>query len=336
MLKQTSQYSCLIPDARRLIPVILFSVVCLYCSCQQQKPVSFDLTYKPNGVELFGPNIISTSLYERDMAISEKGDEIIFTLGDYSQSKRCLVAIKKTGNTWGKKHILSFSGKYNDIEPCLSYDGKKLYFASDRPVENISTKKNYNIWVTERSGTGWSSPAPLPSTINTENDEFYPSVTRNNNLYFTSVRKNGFGSEDILLSKYTDGKYSDPEPLDTCINSKYDEFNAYVSPDENLIIFSSYGRKDDIGGGDLYYSKKDNAGKWTSAVNMGPGINSDKIDYCPFIDLPRGNFYFTSERILPGGKRIEEVSELEEYSRGILNGMGNIYRINVDKIIKGE
>jgi hypothetical protein len=318
---------------KNIILIASLSVI-LLSRCKTDKPGYIDLEYKPGQVELFAPGIVSTNLYERDIAISTGGDEIIYTSGDYKQSRRCLVCIRKTGNEWGKKEILSFSGQYNDIEPCFSVDGDKLYFASDRPIEKASKKSDYNIWVSERIKNGWSDPEPLQPTINTDKDEFFPSISRNNNLYFTSVRANGIGNEDILLSRYVDGEYSVPVPLDTNINSSAYEFNAYVSPNEDLIIFSSYGRKDDLGGGDLYYSKKYKSGNWTKSVNMGPLINSDKLDYCPFVDIPRGNFYFTSERILPTEKRITDISELERLANNVLNGMGNIYRINIDKIIK--
>ena len=304
----------------------MFFVVMLN-QCSSNLSNEIDLNFAPAKVELFGKGIISTKLYERDLAISPKGDEIIYTMSDYRQSRRCLVILRKNGNNWGKKEILSFSGKYSDIEPCFSVDGNKLYFASDRPIDSTSARKDFNIWVSERTNNGWSEPVPMPSNINTENDEFYPSVGKNGNLYFTSARENGIGKEDILLAKYVDGDYLAPIPLDTNINSKTYEFNAYINPDENLIIFSSYGRPDDFGGGDLYYCKKNKDGSWTPAVNMGSDINSDKLDYCPFIDIPRGNFYFTSEKMLSADKRIESVNEIEALADDILNGMGNIYRI---------
>ena len=291
-----------------------------------------DLVNTPNKVELFAKGVISTKLYERDIAISPKGDEIIFTVGDYKQSKRCLVIIKKTGNKWGGKEIIRFSGQYFDIEPCFSVDGNNLYFASNRPIYSNSKRNDFNIWISKRTNNGWSDPEPLPSNINTENNEFFPSISKNNNLYFTSVRENGIGKEDIFLSKYVSGKYLDPIPLDTNINTLLYEFNAYINPDENLIIFSSYGRKSDLGGGDLYYSRKDKYGNWTTAINMGPTINSDKLDYCPFIDIPRSNFYFTSERMLSISERISDVNEIEAIADNILNGMGNIYRIHLNKI----
>jgi hypothetical protein len=320
---------------KTIVFIILLSVT-LLSRCQLDKSGCIDLECTPNQVELFAVGNVTTSLYERDIAISAGGDEIVFTLSDYKQSRRCLVIIKKIGNNWGKKEILSFSGQYNDIEPCFSIDGNRLYFASNRPIKKTSTNNDYNIWGSKRINNGWNEPEPLPPAINTDKDEFFPSISRNNNLYFTSVRENGIGNEDIFLSRYVDGMYLDPEPLDTNINTVVSEFNAYVSPDENLIIFSSYGRKDDIGGGDLYYSKKDKYGNWAKAVNMGPLINSDKLDYCPFIDIPRANFYFTSERTLLIEKRIKNVSELEGFANDILNGMGNIYRININKVLKND
>ncbi len=316
---------------KRLVPILLLPMI-LSVQCHLNKSGEINLQYTPDKVELFGRDIVSTNLYERDIAISPKGDEIIFTLCDYRQTKRCLVVMKKTGSKWSRKGIFILSGKYRDIEPCFSVDGNKLYFASNRPIDSTSDRKDFNIWASKRTFDGWSIPEPLQSNINTENDEFFPSVSQNGNLYFTSVRENGIGSEDIFLSRYIAGRYLDPEPLDSNINTPTFEFNAYISPDENLIIFSSYGRKDDLGGGDLYYSKKNEQGNWIPAVNMGPSINSDQLDYCPFIDIFRGNFYFTSERILSIDKRIEDVYEIEATANSILNGMGNIYRVRLDRL----
>ncbi len=313
---------------KRLAPIIF---VFLLNQCQLDKSYEIDLEYAPHNVELFAGNFISTNLYERDIAISPQGDEIIFTLSDYKQSKRCLIKIEKLGNGWGKKEILSFSGQYSDIEPCFSVNGNELFFASDRPTDEDSVRGDYNIWVSKRTSNGWGEPKSLQSTINSERDEFFPSLAKNGNLYFTSVRENGIGSEDIFFSRLVDGKYTDPVPLDSNINTPTFEFNAYVNPEEDILIFSSYGRKDDFGGGDLYYSKKNKKGNWMTAVNMGPNINSNKLDFCPFIDISSGNFYFTSERVLLNDKKIENVSELEGIANDVLNGMGNIYRVHFDK-----
>lgn len=312
---------------KRVIIVLL--IVNLMNQCRPDRRQEIDLDFSPDKVELFAEGIISTRLYERDIAISPDKDEIIYTLSDYRQLKRCLVSNKRKGNQWENGRILGFSGTYNDIEPFISPEGDKLYFASDRPIFNDSARNDFNIWVSEKNKDGWSEPQPLDAIINTERDEFYPSLAKNGNLYFTSVRENGQGSEDIFVSRLVNGTYTAPEPLDTAVNSPTYEFNAYISPDEDLIIFSSYGRKDDSGGGDLYYSRKNKDGKWEKAVNMGSGINSDKLDYCPFLDVSTGNFYFTSDRVISSGKKINTVSELDSFANGVFNGTGNIFRIRM-------
>jgi Tol biopolymer transport system component len=259
------------------------------------------------------------------MAISPSGDELIFTAGDYRQNIRCLVRLKKQQSGWGHKTILGFSGRYQDIEPFISPDGQQLFFASNRPLDSDSSRSDYNIWMSRKIDGEWVDPAPMNENINTTGDEFYPSLAIKGNLYFTATRKDGIGREDIFMSQLVNGEYQTPIPLDTMINTVTFEFNAYVSPDENLIVFSSFGRDDDMGGGDLYFSKKDQKGAWMKSRNLQM-LNSDKLDYCPFIDIVRGNFYFTSER-LRESTIIKSIDDLETQANQVQNGLGDIYRI---------
>jgi hypothetical protein len=291
-----------------------------------------NLESSPKTLELFAENYISTNLYERDIAIAPDGNEIIYTLGNYKQTCRVLISIKKENGIWSDKKIVSFSGEYQDIEPFISTDGKRLFFASNRPINNTTNRTDYNIWVSEKINSKWSNPKVLDTIINSKKDEFYPSVTRNGNLYFTTSKENGIGKEDIFLSEFINGKYQNAKALNMNINSKSYEFNAYISPDETLIIFSSYGRKDGFGGSDLYYSKKDKNGQWQPSKNMGEKINSNKLDYCPFIDYKNNNFYFTSERFNISKTKISSVKEFNAVSNQALNGMGNLFRISLEQL----
>ncbi len=65
--------------------------------------------------------------------------------------------------------------------------------------------------------------------------------------------------DDIFISVLKDGQFSQAQTLPEAVNSKQDDFNAFIDPDEKFIIFSSYKRKDDLGRGDLYFAlrKKD-------------------------------------------------------------------------------
>ncbi len=302
----------------------------LIVSCVSPDYPQLLLDVNPDTVELFGRNVISTPLYERDIAISPDGNEIIYTAGDYRQNIRCLVSLKRHNGHWGEKRILPFSGRYQDIEPFITPDGNRLFFASNRPLAGDSLRSDYNIWVSDKAGDRWEPPFPVSARINTTGDEYYPSLSKKGHLYFTAVRTNGPGLEDIFVSTWENGVYQEPVPLDSNINSTVYEFNAYISPEEDLIIFSSYGRSDEQGGGDLYFSRKSTNGHWTKAKNL-EWVNTEKLDYCPFIDFPRGNFYFTSEQIGPQAI-IRSFIDLENQAGQVQNGLGDIYRISLDNL----
>ncbi len=78
--------------------------------------------------------------------------------------------------------------------------------------------------------------------INTKENEFYPSVTETNNLYFTSEGLGSKGKDDIFDSKYKEGKHELPKSLSDSINSDGIGFNSLIEPDESFLIFTCYKR----------------------------------------------------------------------------------------------
>lgn len=239
---------------------------------------------------------INTPGYERDMAISPDGKEVFYTSQDSTGRKQTIMHLyKKPDGSWTQPVPAAFSGQHRDLEPFFSPDGKQLFFASDRPKPNRDGK-DVDIWVMQKKGKSWSAPTNLGPAINSEGDEYYPSVTRDGHLYFTAERKDGVGKEDIYRAEFKNGQYLPAQVLDTGVNSTTYEFNAFVAPDESFLIFSSYGRADDKGRGDLYLSKRRPDGSWEKAYNL-ESINSDQLDYCPFVSPDGKTLYFTSERL---------------------------------------
>ena len=311
--------------------ILLPFLACQSNHTSQEKKPTLDITVASDSVSLFGEGIISTALFERDLAINPKGTEIVYTLGDYKQSRRSLVVMRQENGEWTAPEILPFSGsKHHDIEPFYTNEGNRIYFASNRPIFNDSTRNDYNIWYTDKVGGEWAEPIALDSIINTKGDEFFPSLSDKGNLFFTATREDGIGREDIFMSQYKEGHFLAPEVLPVEINTAYYEFNAYISPKEDLLIFSSYGRKDGQGGGDLYISRKDEHGNWGESKNMGTLINSEKLDFCPFIDWENRIFYFSSERTVLNTQALKTVSDIKQLAHNPLNGFSNIYKMSLD------
>jgi len=312
----------------------LITVLALTLSVLVVGQHKLELKNPPAEATLLAEGFISTSINERDFALSPDGNEIHYTISTPQSSFQTIVISKKDkhGN-WSKPELVSFAGKFSDLEPALSADGKKLYFASNRPLEG-SKPKDFDIWMVERNDDTWGEPRNLGPTINTESDEFYPSIAKSGNLYFTAQYKDGVGREDIFLASWKNGEFKKPVALDTAINSKGFEFNAFVDPDEKYILFTGYGRQDDTGRGDLYMSVQDASGKWLPAKNLKP-INSNRLDYCPYVSPDKKTLFFTSERApLPVSFDVKATyDQIQKVNQSTLNGSGNLYWVSFEKVL---
>jgi len=159
------------------------------------------------------------------------------------------------------------------------------------------TKQDFDIWKIDRlPGGSWGNPQHLDTMVNTGKNEYYPSVAKNGDLYFTVEAPYGKGKEDIVMCRPATSGYSKPVSLPDAINSPNYEFNAFIDSDEQYILFSSFGRSDDTGGGDLYISRRDSNGNWQPAKHLPLPVNSTGLDYCPFVSWDKKYLFFTSNR----------------------------------------
>jgi len=293
--------------------------------------ISSSVFTQEKSVEPFLPQIFSQFPNVRDIAISSEGDEIYFSVQSYTDEASLIVTAKKENNLWTMPEIASFSGKFFDIEPFLSSDGLTLFFASNRPLLKTDNRVNdFDIWYVKRENKNseWSAPINIGQQINSKNNEFYPSIADNKNLYFTSDAPPSEGKDNIFFSRWDNGKYLPPVSLSDSINSTGYEFNAFIAPDESYIVFSGYQREDGLGSGDLYISYKISDGVWTKAKNLGEEINSDKMDYCPYIDTKTNTLYFTSKRsaVNNSGKGFNTLKDFLIEMKKYENGLSRIYK----------
>ena len=265
-------------------------------------------------------NVRDFTLHENEAYFSAQS-----TLGDLS----VIIRIERKDNNWLNPQIASFSGHFHDIEPFISADGLTLYYASKRPKSDSHESKDYDIWYVERKNKQekWSDPINMGSIVNSDKNEFYPSIADNGNLYFTANYEDSKGKDDIYLSKFIDGNYQAPYSLSDSINTEGDEYNAFIAPDESYLIFGAYNRSDGFGSGDLYISYKKSNSNWTLAENMGEIINSKQMDYCPFVYM--NTLYFTSRRSQYKNTAFNDIDELLKTFNSIENGMSRVYQTDL-------
>jgi hypothetical protein len=320
---------------RLTIVLLLVSTTAFSQSSKQINiPLYFDQPPPGNSAVLFAPGIISDEYGNRDMAISPAGDELFYTIqyrGGFAFS--VIMHAKKQNGKWTAPEVAAFSGQYNDEEPAFSPDGTRLYFSSNRPLAG-NGKKDYDIWFISKEKNGWSDPKNLGNLVNTSKDEFYPSIAKSGNIYFT--RQVEGKDEDIVMCRFWNNTYDTAVSLPDVINTKGAEFNAYVDPDEKYILFTGFKRKGNIGTGDIFISKKNDKGEWQEAKNLGEKINGGGNTYCPYVSPDKKYFFFTSARGLfktPFEKK-QNFKELKSYMNSPWNGWDNIYWVEAKEIIR--
>lgn len=139
---------------------------------------------------------------------------------------------------------------YWDSHPTVSYDGKQMVFASNRPGS-----KGMDLYYTEKDEAGnWKTPKALPAEINTDNNEGHPFLhSDSKTLYFSSRGHDAVGGYDFFMSKQNpDGSWTKAKNLGSPINTEKDERGIFVSLDGTMAFFFGDGVKGGIGGLDQF------------------------------------------------------------------------------------
>jgi ankyrin repeat protein/glyoxylase-like metal-dependent hydrolase (beta-lactamase superfamily II) len=240
--------------------------------------------------EVFAPGIVSTEKNELNSVFTPDGKEFYFTI-ESSQGKWTIMVMKRKTDQWTKPQPASFSGTFSDVDLFISPDGKKLYYCSNRPLDGKGAPAaTFDIWVVDRIGEEWSAPKNMGAPINSAENEFYPSVTKDGTMYFQSRRPDTRGPRDIYRARLENGVYAKVENLGDVINSDLFEGDGLISPDEDFLIYS-VNRPGGFGLGDLYISYRDTDGGWSKPLNMGDKINTKSNENCPILS-PDGKFLF--------------------------------------------
>ncbi len=203
-----------------------------------------------------------------------------------------------------KVEIKQLGGKINtpdpEYGPLISADEKTLIFTAEKASttgghhNHDDGRFDEDIYISHKKEDGsWTSPQNMGNHINTTHQDAAISLTADG-LFLLIYRFDIHGHGDIYYSKFNNGIWTQAKKFPDVINTKYWEPSACFSADDKTLYFAS-NRPGGYGGTDLYFSKQDERGKWSKAINLGPLINTQYNEDAPHI-LPNGKtLYFSSD-----------------------------------------
>ena len=288
--------------------------------------------------QVFAPGLVNAGLHTRDFTMTPDGREIYFCviLGQYKLSN--IVGCRFENGRWSAPFVLFGLDQpgVHYIEPHISADGKKFFFASNRPVPGkVFSERDEDIWVMERTGSGWGEPKNLGAPVNTTGGEFFPTTTVDGTLYYTG--SDTAGKDDFIFrSKWVNGKYAAPEKLPPQINAGKARYNAYFSPDDRLAIVPIWGLPDSLGGCDYYVVFHNADDSWSEPINLGAAINTAEDEHSASLSADGKYLFFMSARMparesMPARLTYEYIYGLH---RSVPNGNPAIYWVDAAFIEK--
>jgi len=187
-------------------------------------------------------------------------------------------------------------GPGGGFAPNTSHDGLTLYFSSWRE----GGLGMADLYVTTRASVGepWTEPVNLGANVNSTGFEDGSQVSADGlAFYYTSDRFGTAWDLDIWMttrSSLSDA-WTEAVKLGPNINTTEWDFGPHVLPGARVMLFSS-GRSGGVGGHDHWITRRTTASDpWRTPVNLGPIINSEADDRCPFLAAD-GLVYFHSDR----------------------------------------
>lgn len=205
--------------------------------------------------------------------------------------------------------IAAINSDADELGPDIAGDGESLYFYSDR----AGGRGGYDLWVSHRVNSEWTTPQNMGDAVNTEFNEYGPALTPDRRtLYFSSNRPRA-GEEappatpwdatmrerharhdyDLFQADMHDGAAEHARAVEWA-NTTRDEGAPAVSPAGDYLYFSS-DRNGGLGGYDLYRARI-NDSRRRAVESLGDAVNSRDNDLDPGLSADGFRLTFSSDR----------------------------------------
>lgn len=190
-----------------------------------------------------GPGV-NTEFNEVDGRLSPDGSTLVFVRGGgedmwKANSSRIHIARFEDGRWSAAEPLPSHVSPPDTIElgAVLSRHGRHLYFSSNRQGGH----GRYDLYRSERTEAGWSTPVNLGAGVNSSEDEIDPALSRDGSaIVFPAHRSDSIGgSHDLYISRRVGRSWSRPVNLGPRINTPGNDTCPWLGHDGKTLYLNT-------------------------------------------------------------------------------------------------
>ena len=193
----------------------------------------------------------NTEQHEATAGLSPDGQTIYAYIGRYGQGDIYYSSIEE--GEWTKlKSVGKNVNKKDSWEPsaCVSFDGKKLYYVSNKEGGIGELDIYVSTWDEEKER--WGEGENLGPVVNSKYDDRSVFIHPDGKtLYFSSRGHNSMGGYDIFYTVLEDGNWTEPKNIGYPVNTPDDDVNFVMSASGRIGYYSSF-HEDGLGEKDIY------------------------------------------------------------------------------------
>jgi OOP family OmpA-OmpF porin len=202
---------------------------------------------------------------------------------------------------------------YDEVNPIISPDGKRLYFGRKNDPGNAGGKKDdEDIWYSDWDDAKgeWGIAKNLGSPINNEQPNFMCSITPDGknviigNVYKFDKKRVKMTEGVSMVTIGPDGVWSRPKEMK--IKGYFNDYKkvSYYLCQNRKTMLMSIRAENALGenGTDLYVSFMETDSTWSKPVHTGQVINSVGNETAPFLAADDKTMFFSSDGFAGYGK----------------------------------
>lgn len=213
-----------------------------------------------------------------------------FRQGTYRFAVAHMAALQRTAGSFNPQNLGdSVNSPRSEYYPSFTIDDSVLVFT--RRGDGIRE----DFFSSQRQQGSYRRSGLLQGTLNERVAKGGLIISQDGEwlVFAGNFPNEGYGDFDLYICYATPDGWSEPFNLGPAVNTDFWESSPTLSPDKQILYFSS-NRPGGYGGKDLYLSRRQPNGTWGRAENMGPDFNTAADELAPFIHADNQTLYFTS------------------------------------------
>lgn len=192
----------------------------------------------------------------------------------------------------------SINSIYQEIAPMVTPDGRTIFFTRSQHPDNVGNTQKQDVWYAEVKPEGnFGEALNIGPPINTPQHNSSFSITPDGNTMLLNNVYNDDGTLEKGLSttrRSSSNQWAKPEKVVIQDYYNLNDFSEFCLSQDGKILLMTVQRNESNGDKDIYFSRLQSDGTWSTPQNLGSTVNTAASETSPFLASDGKTLYYST------------------------------------------